>query len=182
MAEYPELASLMRAVDPEEPEEGFTRTIRPYLTDVWLDDFWSRSRDPEVVETSVADFSYLFDLSSQCLIAAWGISQGRHSGDRDKNRMRGHPLGAGTLYHRGHAIPHRLGGPLDINLLPQLGSINIGPFRPLENRAVATPGSLYFTYWEYPASRLSIPTQRPVGVDQGLLVAGQAPSISRHGN
>jgi hypothetical protein len=99
--------------------------------------------------------------------------------------MAGYPLSAGSLYHRGHAIPHRLGGPTDINLVPQLGKINIGPFRPLEKKAVATPGSFYFTYWTYLGSarardgRLG---QTPTGVDQGLLIPGQNPLISRHGN
>ena len=66
------------------------------------------------------------------LIAAWGISGGKHLGARDKSRMAGSPLGAGPGYHRGHAIPHTLGGPTDINLVPQLGSVNIGPFRRLK--------------------------------------------------
>jgi hypothetical protein len=99
--------------------------------------------------------------------------------------MAGHPLSTGPLYHRGHAIPHTLGGPTDINLVPQLGRINIGPFRPLEKKAVATPGSLYFTYWTYvgtPRARDGRAGQTPTGVDQGLLIAGQPPQITRHGN
>jgi hypothetical protein len=79
-----------------------------------------------------ADFAYLFDIGKEPLIAAWGISRGRFGGDRDAPRMKQFPLSAGAKYHRGHAIPHRLGGPLDINLVPQLGAINIGPFRALE--------------------------------------------------
>ncbi len=94
--------------------------------------------------------------------------------------MAGHPLSAGPLYHRGHAIPHTLGGGTDINLVSQLGRINIGPFRPLEKKAVATPGSFYFTYWTY---RNAVGHgQTPTGVDQGLLIAGQAPDVRHHGN
>jgi hypothetical protein len=92
--------------------------------------------------------------------------------------MAGHPLSAGPDYHRGHAIAHRLGGQTDINLVPQLGKVNIGAFRPLERKAVATPGSMYFTYWLYSGGV----RQTPSGVDQGLLVAGQLPDIRRHGN
>jgi hypothetical protein len=124
-------------------------------------------------------------VSAERLIAAWGISRGRHAGARDASRMAGHPLSAGPLYHRGHAIPHTLGGPTDINLVPQLGRINIGPFRPLEKMAVATPGSFYFTYWTYlgsPPTRTSSPGQTPTGVDQGLLIPGQWPLITHHGN
>jgi len=134
--------------------------------------------------TGLATGTYLFDIAAERLIAAWGISKGRHVGARDASRMAGHPLSAGPHYHRGHAIPHTLGGPTDINLVPQLGRINVGPFRPFEKKAVATPGSLYFTYWIYgsAAARIGTPTQTPTGVDQGLLIAGQMPQIARHGN
>lgn len=67
---------------------------------------------------------------------------------------------------------------MDINLVPQLGSVNIGPFRPFEKKAVATPGALYFTYWQYTGSS----TQTPSGVDQGLFVPGGTPSVRHHGN
>jgi hypothetical protein len=100
--------------------------------------------------------------------------------------MAGHPNSAGPLYHRGHAIDHTLlGGPTDINLVPQLGRINVGPFRPLEKKAVAAPGSFYFTYWTYFASapaRGGSSGQTPTGVDQGLLIVGQSPLIRHHGN
>jgi len=185
MAQYPRLTGLLRAVDPRSPNDGFTKTIVPYLVEVWLDDYSSPSHAPEIVETRVSEFSYLFDIGAERLIAAWGISRGRHGGARDASRMAGHPLSAGSLYHRGHAIPHTLGGPTDINLVPQLGRINIGPFRPLEKKAVATPGAFYFTYWTYFGAvhgRGGTPGQTPTGVDQGLLIAGQLPQITHHGN
>jgi hypothetical protein len=111
-------------------------------------------------------------------VAAWGISRGKHTGPRPASRMRGHPRGGDEHYHRGHAIPHTLGGGTDINLAPQLGAVNIGPFRQLENRAVATPGALYFTYWIYrnPAD------QRACRIEQGLLVPGHGADVRRHGN
>ncbi|HEY4030832.1 MAG TPA: hypothetical protein VGM25_10840 [Caulobacteraceae bacterium] len=155
----------------------------PFLVDAWLRAS-SASCSDSVVAVSVEGFDYLFDVEHQRLIAAWGFSGGRHGGARDKSRMAGHPLSAGTLYHRGHAIPHTLGGGTDINLVPQLGRINVGPFRALEKRAVATPGSLYFTFWRYPRSAPGArgPTQTPSGVDQGFFAAGQPPEICRHGN
>ena len=72
-----------------------------------------------------------------------------------------------------------LGGGLDINLVTQRGSLNIGQFRVLEKRAVATPGSLYFTYWVYRSPQ----TQKPVRVEQGLLFfkersGGKMPDIN----
>jgi hypothetical protein len=159
-----------------------TKTI-PFLVDVWM--AASRpSRSGDVVETIDQGFSYLFDLQHERLIAAWGMSNGRHAGARDKSRMQGHPLSAGALYHRGHAIPHTLGGGTDINLVPQLGRINVGAFRALERKAVATPGALYFTFWLYPkiVPKARWQVQTPTGVDQGLFAPGQPPEIVRHGN
>jgi hypothetical protein len=149
----------------------------PFLVDRWLDDYAARFSSNDIVETSPGTFSYLFDIGLGRLLAAWGVSAGRHGGARDKGRMAGHPLGATSLYHRGHAIPHTLGGPTDINLVPQLGSVNIGPFRRLEREAVATPGALYFTYWVYLDDR-----QVPTSVEQGLLIAGSTPRITTHPN
>jgi hypothetical protein len=187
MAQYPQLAALLRAVDPRTSEVAFKTKVVPYLVDVWIDDYTNTilPLKSEIVETTVSDFDYLFDLSLQRLVAALGISHGRHGEPRDAARMAGHPLSAGPLYHRGHAIPHTLGGPTDINLVTQLGKVNIGPFRPLEKKAVATPGSLYFTYWTYigavPAKD-GLPGQIPTGVDQGLLIPGQSPQIVHHRN
>lgn len=150
------------------------------LLPAWLDDYASIAGNWDIVETDAAGFSYLFDIAAERLIAAWGVSQGRSGEARPASRMAGHPLSAGQLYHRGHAIPHTLGGGTDINLVPQLGRINIGPFRPLEKKAVATPGSFYFTYWHY--RNAAGHGQTPTGVDQGLLIAGQAPQVTTHGN
>jgi hypothetical protein len=158
---------------------------RPYeravdaLVALWLDDYTGRTPSRSIVETSCGGFAYLFDVGRGRLIAAWGVSRGRHAGARDRARMAGHPKGAGARYHRGHAIPHTLGGLTDINLVPQLGRINVGPFRELERLAVATPGALYFTYWKYGRSTA---TQRPEGVDQGLLRPGRPAEIRRHPN
>ncbi len=159
-------------------QHPFRAEVLPYLADVWLDDYASSSPGGNVVQVTLDGFSYLFDVVPDRLVAAGGIGRGRHGGDRDATRMAGHPLSAGPLYHRGHAIPHTLGGPTDINLVAQLGAVNIGPFRPLERRAVATPGSLYFTYWIYGPSA----GQTPIGVEQGLLVPGCREDIRRHRN
>jgi len=173
MATYPELTTMLLESAHESAPADFAARIVPYLLEVWLSDYDLIEPHGRIVQTSVNGFSYLFDIRSQRLISAWGISRGRHSGVRDKSRMAGHPLSAGPHYHRGHAIPHTLGGPADINLVPQRGSINIGPFRMLENRAVAIPGALYFTYWSYARGD----GQTPVSVDQGLLVPGARPDV-----
>ena len=178
MPSHPALDAVLLRLPTSAPEETFTAAVVPLLVDRWLRTYNARTPSCDVVETAVGGFCFLFDLKAGRLIAAWGISHGRHGAPRDKTRMAGHPLGAGPGYHRGHAIPHTLGGPTDINLVPQLGAINIGPFRALEKEAVATPGALYFTHWRYGASD----GQRPLGVEQGLLRPGQRAQIRRHGN
>ena len=176
MLDYSRLAELTRHVDLSD-ERPYEQAVDA-LVAMWLDDYNGHSPSLDVVETTYGDFAYLFDIKHQRLIAAWGISRGKHAGARDKARMAGHPKGAGTRYHRGHAIPHTLGGLTDINLDPQLGRINLRPFRELEKLAVATPGALYFTYWKYGRST----AQRPEGVDQGLLRPGLPTEIRSHAN
>jgi hypothetical protein len=178
MPEYPRLASLLGTINPAVSERAFESDILPYLQQIWLDDYTSTASDSDIIQVSPDNFSYLFDVAAGRLIAAWGISRGEHKGDRPSSRMKKHPKGAGVLYHRGHAIPHTLGGGTDINLVAQLGSVNIGPFRPLEIEAVATPGAFYFTYWMYAAGK----SQKPKAVEQGLLIAGRPPDIRRHKN
>ena len=155
----------------------FNEQIVPMLVRTWLDDYDCRTPRNDIVTVSGHGFSHLFDIASGRLIAAWGVSQGRASHERDAKRMARHPNSYGPVVHRGHAIPHRLGGGLDINLVPQLGTVNIGPFRTLEIEATRSPGSLYFTYWKYSGN-----SQRPVGVEQGLLIPGQRPRLNAHAN
>lgn len=174
MVRYDDLASDVRRMP-----DGSTawRAIVARLVDRWIDDYERNAGPSDIIETDLSGFYYLFDVVEERLIAAWGVSQGRHDGERDKTRMRDHPLSAGPHYHRGHAISHRQGGGTDINLVPQLGSINVGAFRELEKQAIEKPGSLYFTYWQYAGS-----WQKPTAVDQGLFVAGETPRITPHGN
>lgn len=173
MCTYPQLHTIVRNAKPGSLE----KVAAPYLVEVWLADYALRSQGSDIVETTQDRCSYLFDIANSRLIAAWTISHGAHVGGRDKTRMRGHPQGFGSRYHRGHAIPHSAGGPTDINLVPQLGAVNVGAFRALEKQAVATIGALYFTYWIYTDH-----TQLPHAVEQGLLREGCAPSINRHRN
>ncbi|HEX8240879.1 MAG TPA: hypothetical protein VF574_14185 [Allosphingosinicella sp.] len=182
MADYRAVGKLIPATGVDSLDPAVWRGVISCLVSIWLDEY-SRGR-ADVAEVSSDLFSYLFDIEAERLIAAWGISRGKHGGQRDKARMKGHPLSAGPLYHRGHAIPHTLGGPMDINLVPQRGLVNIGAFRRLENEAVAEPGSLYFTYWQYPPGLTArgFPSQLPISVDQGLLIPGQPPKIVPHGN
>ena len=157
-----------------------SNSVADYLANIWIADYCQRlgAATADLVEVSEKDFRYLFDVAQSRLIAAWGFSVGRSDAPRDKARMAGSPGGPDPKYHRGHAIPHRMGGGTDINLVPQWGALNIGPFRVLENKAIATPGALYFTYWIY----LGALTQTPAGVEQGLLCPGEDPEIKSFRN
>jgi len=173
MANYPKIAEIVRMATPN----SLASVAIPYLIEIWLTEYWINTNLSDVVETTQKNCSYLFDIHHGRLIAAWIISQGHYSGMRDASRMRGHPQGFGSKYHRGHTIPHSAGGGTDINLVPQLGSVNVGSFRLLEKEAIANVGSLYFTHWIYADE-----SQKPNSVEQGVLRAGFAPSISVHGN
>jgi hypothetical protein len=177
MIDYTLVAATTRSVS-DGQMQGAWDGVAERLIQLWLDEYAGLHPTTDIVETTATNCSYLFDIGAQRLVAAWAVSLGRYAGPRDGSRMAGHPLSAGRRYHRGHAIPHTLGGPTDINLVPQLGKVNVGPFRPLEKKAVATPGSFYFTYWQYRDKA----TQTPSGVDQGLLIPGGITDIRHHGN
>jgi hypothetical protein len=70
MAQYPRLAGLVRTVDPRAPSQGFSAKVVPYLVEVWLDDYARAGQKTEIVETTVAEFCYLFDIATERLIAA----------------------------------------------------------------------------------------------------------------
>ncbi len=178
MLVYPHLPQLLLGAVAGASDDIIERQVIPYLLDVWVEHYCRTAKNPELVETRVEGFCYLFDLVPERLVAAWGISRGRHGAARDKTRMAGHPLSAGPRYHRGHAIPHTLGGTTDLNLVPQLGAVNIGAFRELERLAVATPGALYFTYWSYGRGG----GQKPSAVQQGLVAPGRPPMYRDHSN
>ena len=170
---YPELPRMM-GTGAYDWRSSLTDRIIPYLVQMWLSHYDLAASGGEIVEVHVDKWSYLFDIGPDRLIAAWGISEGRFSGEREKYRMEKYPLQARPLYHAGHAIPHRCGGGTDINLTAQLGSLNNGPFKILENRAVKTVGSLYFTYWMY---GLDPNAEKASRVQQGLLTCGRQPEI-----
>lgn len=183
MLNYPHLGAILQGLRPPLTDGVVASRLTPRLVDAWLTDYGRVSVDYDIVETKDEGFSYLFDIAAERLIAAWGLSKGKDRSPRTiiATRMKGHPLTNlvhGRRYHRGHAVPHTMGGRTDINLVPQLGAVNSGPFQELERLAVATPGSLYFSYWSYPDSR----AQRPSGVEQGCLIAGSAPRIVNFGN
>lgn len=178
MRDYTRVNDAVRRLERHTPEAVFVADVMPALIETWLDQYRQLTRVNDVVSVTVDHFSYLFDLKGERLIAAWGISRGLHEGARDKARMAGHPRTGGDRYHRGHAIAHTLGGTTDINLVAQLGSINVGAFRELERAAVNTPGALYFTHWIFDSPDAEIAAR----VEQGLLIPGKGARIMEHPN
>src|SRR5580704_7603045 len=107
------------------------------LVPLWCDDYYFSNPRADLVVVNLDDsssaFSYLFDVQAERAIAAYGVPiYSKHR--RDAARMAGHPLSAGANFHRGHLMAHSIGGGTDINLVPQLGKLNIGEFRVLERK------------------------------------------------
>jgi len=108
------------------------------LVPLWCDDYYFSNPRADLVmvdlDESGTSFTYLFDIDLQRAIVAYGVPIfAKHR--RDSARMAGHPLSAGSEFHRGHLMAHSIGGGTDINLVPQLGKLNIGEFRVLERKA-----------------------------------------------
>jgi hypothetical protein len=78
MAQYPQLAGLVRTIDPRSPDDSFTRKVVPYLVNVWLDDYSRKRYTTKIVETTVSEFSYLFDIAAERLIARRSSASSRH--------------------------------------------------------------------------------------------------------
>jgi hypothetical protein len=109
--------------------------------------------------------NYIFDVENQRLLVAWAASRGKFIHERNNSRLKNMPKGGGDDVHRGHAIAHSLGGGLDINIVPQLGELNIGIFRTLEIEASKLPGSIYYSAWFYKYLK----SQRASYVHQGII-------------
>jgi hypothetical protein len=155
------------------------------LVPLWCDDYYSTNPAAELVEVKIAEphgppFSYLFDLTPQRNVVAWGVPAYVTS-KRDATRMQGHPLGGDDRYHRGHLMSHATGGGTDINLVPQLGSVNIGAFRRLERlvRALAQQHQtcLYFVRTIYRDA-----SQMPGQIEQCVIQPSGSVSYAIHAN
>ena len=169
--DYPELAHILGRAQPSLSwPDRLQKFVIPYLTHAWLRHYSMALSGGNIVEVPLGQYSYLFDIGPDRLIAAWGISQGRFAGDRPNSRIAGHPVANRSVYDAGHAISHRLGGGTDINLTAQLASVNRKAFQELERTAVKNPGSLYFTYWMY--YRTGDKIQLASRTQQGLLTQG----------
>ncbi|WP_218884352.1 hypothetical protein [Burkholderia guangdongensis] len=66
------LNSILRRPSRESTPECFRKDVGPLLVAMWAQDYASYAPDCELLETSDAGFSYLFDVAAERLVAAWG--------------------------------------------------------------------------------------------------------------
>jgi hypothetical protein len=99
--------------------------------------------------------STMFDLqpkksgADDRVVAVWGLSKAEPANTRDTSRMAGFLKGAWSAAYpgrdRGHFFAHTMGGGTDINLFPQLLSVNRGgEWRRMEQYAADNPGTFCF--------------------------------------
>ena len=178
-ATYLQLVSVYRGND-------IVADLPAVLVPLWCDDYAASNPAAELVEVELdapppsRGFSYLFDLNLQRNVVAWGIP-GYVTHKRDASRMAGHPVGGDHRYHRGHLMSHGTGGGTDINLVPQLGRLNIGAFRHLEKtvRALAQQHQtcLYLVRTLYADS-----SQMPSHLEQCAIHPSKAVTYALHSN
>ncbi|MCE9636452.1 MAG: DNA/RNA non-specific endonuclease [Planctomycetes bacterium] len=130
------------------------------------------------------------DAAPDRLVAVHGRSRGPET-ERDAARMRHFPLGAAvaeeasdvSLCDRGHMIAHGSGGGLDINLVPQLRSLNQGRsdegsrYRAMERYCADHPGTYCFSRLIYTTL-----TDHPRWIEFGVLEHGGALRVERFSN
>lgn len=142
---------------------------------------------PEIVEITLGQLTYLFDLApSQAedadgkatdrVVGVWGRPT-VPAGPRDTARQRGfvpNPPGwSGAGFDRGHYVAHSLGGGMDMNFFPQESRLNRGQstagkrWRALERRAAAAADTTLFARPMYTDASWT-----PRWLDFGIVVDG----------
>ena len=158
--------------------------IAASLDQLWCSDYRSSNPSAELfavnMKSSNTVFTYIFDINLERTIVAYGEPIFSKN-PRDPGRMAGHPNSAGPNFHRGHLIAHSIGGGTDINLVPQLGKLNIGQFRILEKkvRALAAMNvkALYFVRPIYTGD-----SQTPAMFEQCVIVPPKSLTFALHKN
>jgi len=154
------------------------------LVSLWCDAYAGANPKADLVSVDLREagsaLTYLFDIHLERTVVAYGVPVfATHA--RDAGRMAGHPNSAGPNYHRGHLIAHSIGGGTDINLVPQLGKLNIGQFRVLERRVreLARQGTncLYFVRPLYTNQ-----SQMPAQFEQGVIQPPRSLMYDLHQN
>jgi hypothetical protein len=158
----------------EAPNPSGRDSILTYLNralpPLWEADYQAMTSSPSALLTVTfrepqhadSELNVLFDHASFAagasshgtedrVVAVWGLSRSEPAGTRDKQRMAGYlrDVWSDTYpgYDRGHFFAHTMGGGTDINLFPQLASVNRGGrWRELETYAASHPGTFCFIH------------------------------------
>lgn len=164
------------------------------LPSLWHGEYQTKTRSPaNVLTVTFGDESrrrhfvrYMFDhtsghpklmtLSAAALkqhthdrvVAVWGLSRSEPGRTRDTARMKGFLQGVWSAQYggddRGHFFAHTMGGGLDINLFPQVRTVNRwGLWREMETYCAQNPGTFCFIRPIY-ADR----TWRPARLEYGI--------------
>lgn len=113
----------------------------------------------------------MFDLGTEDrVVGVWGLSREEPADTRDKVRMAGFLKGVWSSHYsgddRGHFFAHTMGGGMDINLFPQLASVNRGGlWREMERYATEHPGTFCCIRPVY-----GMPGWRPTELDYALFM------------
>ena len=146
------------------PQSAGHRTLVEYLNRVLPDIFASQyhTRGGDLLTVTQGGnpgengtVHTMFDLRSKGssvedrVVAVWGLSKAEPANTRDTSRMAGFLGGVWSATYpgrdRGHFFAHTMGGGTDINLFPQLASVNRGgEWRRMERYAADHPGTFCF--------------------------------------
>ena len=159
----------LRPPDGSRDIEAVTRVVREEIPYAWAERYSRLTPHATNLQRIEVDgFEYIFDEPEELvrggtlaaadavqdrLVGAHGRSREEKEG-REKSRWRlaGAPRGPAEVvsggkasYDRGHTMAHSIGGGLDINLVPQLASMNRrGAWRRMERHCQEHPGTYVF--------------------------------------
>jgi hypothetical protein len=104
---------------------------------LWVDDYCESHPGAKLVEVNLTEsgscFTYLFDLALSRIAAVCGVPIVPKY-PRDEKRQDKYPKPT-KGFVKGHLIAHSFGGGMDINLVPQLKTMNNGRFKSIEHFA-----------------------------------------------
>lgn len=178
-AAYAKIVAGLKDLSPPELHEPFAEG----LTELWISAYHRTTEDePEIVEFSDGAYRYLFDLTLERVVAAWGPSRDADA-PRDTTRQAGFLPGF-TRHHpgkdRGHFMSHAQGGLMDVNFFPQKREVNRGwssagkLYRRMEKYCAETPETFCFSRPIYgPGNR----TWDPDRLEYGLLLGGRLRAV-----
>lgn len=123
---------------------------------------YERRTGNELFEIDLGACTYSFDTNAGRLVCVRGHSAPPESA-RDGSRQKGHPR-APRGDHKGHVIAHSMGGGMDMNIVNQAASVNLGKrWRGIETLAAENPGTAVAVHLMYDDDS----SDRPTGFEYG---------------